>query len=64
MTCCGLIFNLRYLRATISTVNDICLSEPAWFPLPLTLFYALQCAVNIWELIGGIKYLESRKMRF
>lgn len=55
--------DLRYLKAN-STVNGICLTEPAWEPLLLTLFYVLECTINIWELVGRILSLESRKLKF
>lgn len=63
MASLGLISDLRYLKAN-STVNDVCLTEPALEPRLLTLFYALECTINIWKLVGGIQSLESRKLKF
>lgn len=62
MASLGLMSDLRYLKAN-STVNDVCLTEPAK-PRLLTLFYVLECTINIWKLVGGIKSLESRKLKF
>lgn len=63
MVSIGLMSDLRYLEAWLPLRNGICLSEPAWKPLLLTLPYLACGVVSHHQLFGGIKSLESREMK-